>query len=475
MKLNINRKYIKIGFVAFLVIVFSLIFAHFLNQFDSIPKIFSKIIGVLQPIIFGIIFAYLFNPIVNFFERELVFPIVVKKHGRISEKCRKVTRVFAVIFTFLVIGLLIYGLISLVSPKLTESIGILINQLPNYIYSLEQMVNKYSEFIEAKYNQYVTPFNSVMTMFDMSPEKMGNWLSEVLPETRDWLTNLSGGLKSMLVSLWNVVIGLIVSIYVLFTKEKFAAQAKKILYALFNTEKANNILKDTRFVSDTFIGFISGKIFDSIIIGILCFIGLTIIKIPYTVLISVIIGITNIIPFFGPFIGAIPAAFLLLMINPFLCLRFIIFIVILQQIDGNIIGPKILGDSTGLSGFWVIFAITVFGGLWNVIGMFIGIPFFAVIYALVKRKIETKLADKDMPTETEYYAPVKRIDENGEVVALAEADDSFYLRENDVSFDKIKENAASLKEKASSIVKRKCKSEDKTSTEDDTTEKKQEE
>ena len=460
MKFSLNKKYIRIGIVAFVVIALSLIFAHIISTFDTIPNYFSNFIKILQPIIYGIVFAYLFNPIVNFFERELIFPEIMRRKKSISEKSRKVTRIISVILTYFCIILFIYGVISLIAPKIAESINLLIYQLPNYFESLQEMYNKYSAVIIQKYNEFEPTINNTLSFLGMTTDGMKDWFNDVLPEAQGWVDGISSGLKSMLVSLWNVVIGLIVSIYVLLTKEKFSAQAKKIIYAFFNTEKANNILKDTRFVSDTFIGFVSGKIVDSLIIGILCFIGLSILRIPYTVLISVIIGITNIIPFFGPFIGAVPSAFLLLMINPLICLRFIIFVVILQQIDGNIIGPKILGDSTGLSGFWVIFSITVFGGLWGVLGMFIGIPFFAVIYALLKRKIDSRLADKNMPISTEYYMPIKRIDEEGYVVRLAESDDSFYIRDNDISIARIKTSFEMLILRIKNCFKKKEKKDD---------------
>ena len=440
MKFIWNKKYLRIGAMAFIVIALSIVFAHLLSQIDTIPNYFANLVGVIKPILYGIIIAYLFNPILNIFEKRIIFPCIMKKKGVLSPMAKKITRVCSVILTYMFIGLLIYGLISLVSPKLVESINILINQMPNYFASLQGTYNKYSAIILEKYNKFEPSINWTLNLLGMTTDGVQNFFTSYLPEAKEWFNGLSSSLMSILVSIWNVLIGIIVSVYVLLTKEKFSAQSKKIIYALFSTERANNLLKDTRFVSDTFIGFISGKVFDSLIIGILCFIGLSILKIPYTVLISVIICITNIIPFFGPFIGAIPSAFLLLMINPFICLKFIIFVVILQQLDGNVIGPKILGNSTGLSGFWVIFSITVFGGLWGPVGMFIGIPFFAVIYALIKRKIDHKLLDKDMPIKIDYYTSIKRIDENGNAVHLAEADDSFYLKEdNDITLPKIKE------------------------------------
>jgi len=222
----------------------------------------------------------------------------------------------------------------------------------------------------------------------------------------------------------------VISIYVLFSKETFAGQGKKITFALFNTKTANQIIKDTRFISDTFIGFISGKIIDSIIIGFICFAGTSILKMPYALLISVIVGVTNVIPFFGPYLGAIPCTILILMVNPVKCIYFILFILVLQQLDGNFIGPKILGQSTGLSGFWVIFSITIFGGIMGVPGMIIGVPFFAVLYAMIKRLINRLLLKRGLPSETNKYMNVDYIQDKDVFVpqtAKEKAQSSFLL------------------------------------------------
>ena len=200
------------------------------------------------------------------------------------------------------------------------------------------------------------------------------------------------------------------------SKEKFAGQAKKISYAIFEQDTANNVIKNFRFTHQTFIGFLGGKIIDSIIIGLLCFIGTTIMGTPYAALVSVIIGVTNIIPFFGPFLGGVPCAFLVFVVDPLHplnCVYFILFVIILQQFDGNILGPKILGNSTGLTGFWVIFSITFFGGLFGVLGMIIGVPIFAVIYAAIRSAINTLLKKKKLPTDGKQYEEVDYVDEEG--------------------------------------------------------------
>ena len=239
-----------------------------------------------------------------------------------------------------------------------------------------------------------------------------------MPTVNSFILSASKGVLGMLKSLYNLIIGLIISLYILSGKEKFASQAKKICYALFDRPAANQVIRACRFTNKTFIGFLGGKIIDSAIIGVLCFFGTSILKIPYAVLISVIVGVTNIIPFFGPYIGAIPSALLVLMINPGKCIPFILFVLALQQLDGNVIGPKILGESTGLSGFWVIFSITFFGGLWGVAGMVVGVPLFAVLYAGISYMINRFLAQKALSTNTLDYEKLDYIDEEKEYVPL---------------------------------------------------------
>ena len=208
---------------------------------------------------------------------------------------------------------------------------------------------------------------------------------------------------SLLSSIWNIVLGLIVSIYLLIDKEKFCALSRKITCALFNEEHSQVAIDLAHRTNDTFGKFLSGKIIDSAIIGILTFIILTIFKMPYTILISVIIGITNIIPFFGPFFGAIPSFVIIMFVSPVKALWFLLIILIIQQLDGNVIGPKILGDSIGISAFWILFALLVAGKILGLVGMIIGVPLFAIIYSIIKDITESKLRKKGLPTETSDY------------------------------------------------------------------------
>ena len=214
---------------------------------------------------------------------------------------------------------------------------------------------------------------------------------------------VSMSVYSIFKEFWNLIIGFVISIYLLASKELFAAQAKKIIYAFLSLERANRFISNARFANKTFGGFFVGKILDSIIIGVLCFAVTSIIGTPFCVLISVIIGVTNIIPFFGPFLGAIPSILLILFVDPLQAVYFVISVIILQQVDGNIIGPKILGSSTGLSSFWVIFSITLFGGIWGIFGMIVGVPIFAILFAFMKSLVESRLVSRNLSPETKNY------------------------------------------------------------------------
>lgn len=415
MKMKFNKKYISIGIIAFVVIVCAIIFFFMCFELDSFKAFLSNIIVALNPVIYGIVIGYLFNPITKFLERKIFYPLALRNRDDISPRKKRVFRVISIILTYIIVVGLLTLFICSVIPQLITSIQMISKQFPIY----RDSVTKWWNSLMLQNSDLI---KSIGQIINVDEKETYSYLSEtLLPKAQNLLISFSSGVFSAIKSIWHFIIGLIISFYVLLNKEQFAAQAKKITYSMFSTKRANLIIKDTRFVSDTFVGFISGKIVDSLIIGVLCFIGCSILKFPYPVLISVIVGVTNIIPFFGPFIGAIPSAFLILMIDPLKCLYFIVFVLILQQFDGNILGPKILGDSTGLSGFWVIFSITVFGALWGVGGMIVGIPFFAVVYALIKRNVERRLISKELPVGTDDYKSIKRIEEDGQFVELMEA------------------------------------------------------
>lgn len=403
MKFRIEKKYLRIALVSFLVIAASICFYYLIFHGDRFSSQIDALFKVVSPVMYGIIIAYLLTPLVNSIERYLLSPLFSRNDREITDKRKKYMRVISILMTIIIVGFLIYGFFSILIPNIITSVRSIAFQLPFYI---QNLTNWSTQFLADNPDIETMVVRFLDTYFEEFTSYLNN---SIVPQMETLVRQVSLSLISLLKILWNFIIGFVISIYVLYSKETFAGQAKKIVFALLNTKTANQFIKDVRFSSDTFIGFISGKILDSFIIGVICFAGTSILKMPYALLISVIVGVTNIIPFFGPYLGAIPSAILILMVNPMKCLTFILFILVLQQVDGNLIGPKILGESTGLSGFWVIFSITIFGGIMGVPGMIIGVPFFAVLYAMARRITNRMLKKRGLPTETDQYLDVDYI------------------------------------------------------------------
>ena len=350
MKFQWDKKYLYWGITAFCVIALSIVFYYVLFHPTRFLQIFSSISKTCAPIISGLVLAYLLTPICSFFENYLLIPLYKKCNLNIKDmKSKKRIRGLAILLTLFVVIYLLYIFFSIVLKEIISSIQSIVLQFPIYIKNLEKWIDS-----TLSLNQEIESFAN--NMLDTYYVELNDWLNNsLLPQVNVIVKEVSLSLISVVKGLWNLIIGLIVSVYVLFSKEQFAGQSKKIIYAFFPKKKANEIISDIRYANKTFGAYVSGKIIDSIIIGFLCFFLMKLLKINYPILISVIIGITNVIPFFGPFIGAIPSILLILLINPFNGIKFLILIILLQAFDGNILGPKILGDSTGLSSFWVIF------------------------------------------------------------------------------------------------------------------------
>lgn len=410
MKFKVNNKYFRWGLTAFLVVAASIIFYYLVFHSSNIKAGIKVVTNILMPVVFGLVTAYLLTPVLNFLEDKVLNPLLSKCRIRQSKRRDSIVRILGILITVVLLFALIYGLFAMLLSQIVPSIQNIIINFDTYMGNFTRWLNKLLED-NAELGSYV------IKMVDKYSVELEMWLNDkVFATTSELIKTVSLSVISVLRVLWDFIIGLIISIYVLASKEKFAGQAKKIAYAAFEKDTANIVIKNFRFTHRTFIGFISGKIIDSIIIGLLCFIGTTLMQTPYAVLVSVIIGVTNVIPFFGPYLGAIPSTILIFVVDPMHplnCVYFAVFILILQQFDGNFLGPKILGDSTGLTGFWVIFAITFFGGLFGVIGMIIGVPIFAVIYAAIKSVVNNALKKKRMPYETNAYINVGSIDEEG--------------------------------------------------------------
>lgn len=395
------------GLTFFLVIAACVIFYFALLRINDISAGISKLVDVLKPILYGLAIAYLLNPVVKQIDRWLI-PQLKKKMT--LEKARKVSRSVGVLVSLVMLLALILALCNMLIPELYKSIRDMVYTLPGQI---SDVVEKITSIQTDKSPAGIMARN----LLEQGSDALQNWIKQdLLTKVNEVMSNLTVGVISFVNEILNFLIGLIVSIYILFSKETFSAQSKKIVYAVFRTNHANMILHLTKKSNEIFGGFIIGKIIDSMIIGVLCFLGLTILKMPYILLISVIVGVTNVIPFFGPYIGAIPSAILILLNDPIKGLYFLIFILVLQQLDGNVIGPKILGNSTGLSAFWVVFSILVGGGLFGFVGMIMGVPTFAVIYYIITMLINHMLEKKKLPLLTSQYGEKSYVDDYGRFV-----------------------------------------------------------
>ncbi|MCD7745227.1 MAG: AI-2E family transporter [Lachnospiraceae bacterium] len=381
----------------FLTLAAVIAFYFLLLNGASILNGIRSMLSSLASIWLGLGFAYVLDPIIVAGERIL----------RKRNMNQTAARVLTLIAVMALIALLLFLIISRLVPRLFDTINNLLSDLPGIQNTFNSYLDRVNEWNPQVYEYIINVLNFIM-----------DWINTNLYTTINTITQ---SFLSLITGIVNLFVALIVLVYAQMSKERFIGQAKKLLYAVCHHRKAATWILDVfRQANLIFSGFITGKIIDSAIVGVICFICLSFLKIPYVLLISVIIGVTNIIPVFGPFIGAIPCAILLLFVKPWECLVFVIFILILQQVDGNIIGPRILGNSTGVSAFWVIVSILVFSNLLGVVGMIVGVPIFATIYYIVKRIVEAELARQKLPTESMDYVNVDHINEDNQLVYLSE-------------------------------------------------------
>ena len=407
-RLDLQPHYIEWGLTALGVIVACVLVVFVLFRMTMIWGIIKKFFSILSPFIYGFVMAYLLMPVFNMLYRNLQ-PLMSRKFKNGTRLAKGLCSALTLAFGLAVVGVLLW----MVLPQVISSIvglvesNLLTNSIQNVTGWIEDTLQNNPQFEAAAQRVYAEAVAALTA-----------WVkTDMLPQ----LTNLMSGLLGTLTFFKNVFIGIIIAIYVLNSKQLFAAQAKKLLYGCLSTRRANIVLDNARFTHRVFGGFINGKLLDSLIIGILCFVGMTALRMPYAMLISVVVGVTNIIPFFGPFIGAIPSGLLILLIDPLKALYFVLFILALQQFDGNILGPKILGDSTGLSSFWVMFAILLAGGLFGFVGMVVGVPLFAVLYSILSGLVCHSLRRRGMPEETQAYYELDHVDERTHDILYNEA------------------------------------------------------
>lgn len=399
-----DRKYLYWGITAFCVIAAAVLFYMTLRFLPELRKALGSLVRILSPFLWGFVITYLTSPLMKLLDRRVFGPLCRKLYAKNKKSDgSKLARGLAVLVTELVMIAVITGIVALILPKLVENITTLINERQTYYDTVTRLLQEFQLAHPQIYEAVGQQINNITG-------GINSWIEQMLPNVTNYLGSFMQSAYVVLRSVYNLIIGIIVSVYVLSDLENFTAGFRRWIYSAFSLETAEKVREAISFTDRTFMGFISGKLLDSAIIGLICYIGCSILRIPEALLVSAIVGITNIIPFFGPFIGAVPCAFFILMIDPVKCLVFIIFVIVLQQIDGNIIGPKILGNSIGITGFWVLFAIVIGAGLFGFGGMLLGVPVFVVIYTFLNVRIRSRLKNSDLPEETAAYQDLDHID-----------------------------------------------------------------
>lgn len=413
MKRENRGPYLAIGLTAFAVIAASLLLFFLLFHMKEVTGFLGTLGVILRPIFMGAVIAFLLLPVHRGILKFLMAMTTDKRKA--DHRNLSFLNFVAIILSLLLAVFLIYLLMAMVIPQVWQSVVGLFQSIPDYIEVVQGWLQTFFEDnpdIQA----------SVMSIYNSAATSLEQWLnSDILPNlesvstTFQWvrttiwpnftgvMAGVSGMVVGFLVLVKDLLIAIIVSVYLLARKDVFAAQSKKIVYSLFRTDIADLLVDEVRNAYKIMSGFINGKLVDSLIIGVICFICCSLFKFPYPALVATIVGVTNIIPFFGPFIGAVPCGLLILLVNPLQAVYFAIFILVLQQFDGNILGPKILGETTGLASFWVLFSILLFGGLFGFAGMVLGVPVFAMIYSVVSRTVAHGLRARNLPVETEEY------------------------------------------------------------------------
>ncbi|MBF1193082.1 MAG: AI-2E family transporter [[Eubacterium] sulci] len=402
MKRLLENKHARLMLMIFIVGALLIIFNQIVGNYESFSEGVGTIKTIISPFIYGFVMAYLLSPIYNATVRGLykLLGKYFKNKQRLFSFCKLVASVVAVVC---LIGA-VAGLIALIVPQVIESLTGILKSLPQRLTQLSTLFNDITSKMDNK--------RLAMKMSEIYAQVQTNLIelaqTKLLPGMGTLVGQVSTQVLLTLKTMMNVMIGVMACVYMLNSKERFQGQFKKVILATLPKEKAEAVFDFAKFTNRTFGGFINGKIIDSIIIGIICFILMEIFGFPYPILISAIIGITNVIPFFGPFIGAIPAAIIILLVSPIHALYFLVLIFVLQQVDGNIIGPAILGNTTGIASFWVLFSIVIGGGLFGFIGMVLGVPVFAIIYYYFSRSINKRLEAKGLEFRTDSYEDLNK-------------------------------------------------------------------
>lgn len=390
MKLDFNRKYTTIAIYACLVVVFAVLLVFAFVHISALGSALATLRSILYPIIYGVLIAYLINPIYKFAYNEM-FAFIGRKKNK-----KKLRGAVSLAITYFFVLAVLAGFFAIIVPQIVSSYLSLQDQVKKYIVDASAWVNEIiasSDLFEGRFD--------ITKYFNLS--EISGYLQKLLSNSYTAFSSVVAFLSGFFNGAKNWIVGLIISIYLLASKDILSAQLEKTIYAFLKKENAKSLVDFAKDTDKTFGKFLLGKILDSLIIGVITFVVMTVIRMPYAPLISLIIGVTNIIPFFGPFIGAIPSVFIVLIADPKMAVWALLAIIVIQQLDGNLIGPKIIGNSTGVSSLWIIVSIIIFGGLFGIVGMVIAVPAFAIIYKWFKRIVEKKLDDKGMSTNTMDY------------------------------------------------------------------------
>ena len=371
MKRKIQNEYIYWGITALSVIALGILFYFTILRFDNIIKIIGKILYIFRPLLYGIIIAFILTQSFNFFNRKFIK--LLSKRSKDTIKVKKESKIISISISILILLLILFWIFYLLIPKLLISVVGIVEMLPDSIVKVESWLENI-----LKGNPAIE--NIILTMINDSSKSILSYLSEgILPKMENIVTTVTVGLNGMYEFLRDFTIGIVFSVYLLINKNKYVSEMKKFIYTFLGIKKGNSLLQGARYSYNIFNGFIKGKLLTSVALGIVCYIAMILFKMPYAALISLIVAITNIIPFFGPIIGWVPGV--------------------------------IFGDSIGLSGFWVLFSIMIFGGIFGLVGMIIGVPIFAIFYHFASYQLKKYLAKKDLPSETADYEDLKYIDE----------------------------------------------------------------
>ena len=389
-----NNKYVSLGLTLLSVIAIGAILILILFNLGDFYQAIKSFFSLISSVLYGLVFAYLMNPIMKLVERNLTTRL---SRGNMPERrVKSLSRGIGIVAALIIFLLSVYALFAAIVPQVVASLEELLS--PE---SINSGYAKVTEWIDS-----VIRGTPVENWFNQNGESIVKKVQDWIAKEVDFATALSSAAEQVYgiaKGVFHAVIGVVVAVYMLISKDRFQAQAKKITVALFRQDHADRVMELARRTNAIFGGFIVGKIIDSVIMGIICYIGTLILGTPYAMLVSVIVGVTNIIPFFGPLIGLVFCCLLVLLQNPLQALYLAIFLLVLQQVDGNIIGPRILGERLGISDFWILVSITVFGGLFGFAGMLIGVPVFTLIYSLINDGVNRALKKKQQPLQTDLY------------------------------------------------------------------------